>query len=104
MTGFDLSATYHDNLESLFRKVRKKTIHRQGPVPFEFGSTSTAPPCFTMAEKTIREFSVPSCNNIPTGPEVQTGENFELKPGVIHMVQAIPFCELASEDANNHLQ
>ena len=57
-----------------------------------------------MAEKSIREFSVPSSNNVPTGPEVQVGENFELKPGVIHMVQAIPFCGLATEDANNHLQ
>ena len=87
----------------MFRKVRQKTIHEQRPMSFEFGSTSTAPPCFTMAEKTIREFFVLSCNNIPTGPEVQTGENLELKPIVIHMVQAILFCELASEDANNHL-
>ena len=104
MTEFDLSVTYYDNPESLFRKVCQKTIHRQRPMPFEFGSTSTASPRFTMAEKTIREFSVPSCNNIPTGPEVQTGENFKLKPSVIHMVQAIPFCGLALEDANNHLQ
>ena len=57
-----------------------------------------------MADTSIREFSVPSSNNVPTGPEVQVGENFELKPGVIHMVQTIPFCGLATEDANNHLQ
>ncbi|WVZ83356.1 hypothetical protein U9M48_030514 [Paspalum notatum var. saurae] len=57
-----------------------------------------------MAEKSIREFSVPSSNNVPTGPEVQVGENFELEPGVIDMVQAIPFCGLATEDANSHLQ
>jgi len=57
-----------------------------------------------MAEKTIREFSIPSSSNIPKGPDVQVGEDFELKPGVIHMVQAIPFCGLATEDANNHLQ
>ena len=57
-----------------------------------------------MAEKTIQEFAIPSSNNIPTGPEVAIGESFELKPGVIHMVQAIPFCGLALEDANNHLQ
>ncbi|KAJ1288524.1 hypothetical protein BS78_02G095400 [Paspalum vaginatum] len=57
-----------------------------------------------MAERTIREFFVPSSNNVPTGPKVQVGENFELKPGVIHTVQAIPFCELAMEDANSHVQ
>jgi hypothetical protein len=57
-----------------------------------------------MAEKTIRDFSVPSSNNIPVGPEVNVGEGFELKPGVIHMVQASPFCGLVSEDANSHLQ
>ena len=73
-------------------------------MPFMFGSISAAPPRFTMAvEKTIREFSVPSCNNIPIGLEVQVGESFEFKLGVIHMVQAILFCGLASEDAKNHL-
>ncbi|KAJ1279048.1 hypothetical protein BS78_04G125400 [Paspalum vaginatum] len=55
-------------------------------------STSCTPFINIMSEKSIREFSVPSSNNVPTGPEVQVGENFELKPGVIHMVQAIPFC------------
>ena len=57
-----------------------------------------------MAEKTICEFTVPSSSNIPTGPSVTVGDGFELKPGVIHMVQASPFCGLASEDANSHLQ
>ncbi|WVZ58743.1 hypothetical protein U9M48_008983 [Paspalum notatum var. saurae] len=56
------------------------------------------------SEKTIREFSIPSSSNVPTGPAVNAGENFELKPGVIHMVQATPFCGLATEDSNNHLQ
>ena len=55
-------------------------------------------------EKTIREFSIPSSSNVPTGWAVNARENFELKQGVIHMVQAIPFCGLATEDANNHLQ
>jgi len=57
-----------------------------------------------MAEKTIRVFSVPSRDNIHVGLEVSVGDRFELKPGVIHMVQASPFCGLASEDANSHLQ
>jgi hypothetical protein len=39
-----------------------------------------------MAEKTIREFSVPASNNVPLGPHPEVGTDFELKPGVIHMV------------------
>ena len=58
----------------------------------------------SMAEKTIRDYSVPSSNNVLTGPEVNVGDNFELKAGIINMVQASPFCGLASEDANSHLQ
>ena len=106
MTGFDLPVNFHNNPESQLRRVRPKTIHGQRPVPRELEpSTSTSTLRFTtMAEKTIREFSIPSSSNIPKGPDVQVGEDFELKPGVIHMVQAIPFCGLATEDANNHLQ
>ena len=106
MTGFDLPANFHNNPESLLRRrVRQKTIHGQRPVPatLELGSSSTTDMTH-MAEKTIREFSVPSSNNIPTGPSVTVGDGFELKPGVIHMVQASPFCGLESEDANSHLQ
>ncbi|KAJ1270499.1 hypothetical protein BS78_06G056500 [Paspalum vaginatum] len=106
MTGYDLPENYHNNPESLLRRVHPKTIHGQRQVPRELEpsmSTST-PVTTTMAEKTIRKFSTPSSNNVPMGPEVQVGENFELKPGVIHMVQAITFCGLATEDANNHLQ
>ena len=103
MIGFQLPEIYNPNLESLFRKAcRQRTS-------FEQGSTSRVSipdpvPSPPMAEKTIREFSVLSSNNVPVGPQVQIGEGFELKLGVIHMVQAIPFCGLPSEDANNHLQ
>ncbi|KAJ1255266.1 hypothetical protein BS78_K270700 [Paspalum vaginatum] len=92
MTGFDLPENYHNNPESLLRRVRAKTIHGQRPVPRDLEpSISTSTPVTTMAEKTIREFSIPLSNNIPTGPEVQVGENFELKPGVIHM-QFLEIC------------
>jgi hypothetical protein len=100
ISGFNLPENYNHNPESLLQRVRQ----RRNPVPVILESSSEALSSSTMAEKTIREFSVPSSSNIPTGPEVQVGENFELKPGVIHMVQAIPFCGLGSEDANNHLQ
>ena len=58
-----------------------------------------------MAEKTLREFSVPSTANVATGPNINVGDvNFELKSSLINMVQASPFCGKPNEDANAHLQ
>ena len=58
-----------------------------------------------MAQKTLRDYSAPSANQVPTGPEVNTGgENFEIKMGLITMVQASPFCGRANEDTSAHLQ
>ena len=58
-----------------------------------------------MSYKTLRDLSAPSTDNIPVGPEVSTGrENFEIKTGLITMVQASPFCGKANEDASAHLQ
>jgi len=55
--------------------------------------------------KPIRDHSIPSVANVPVGPAVNTGtENFELRPGLIKMVQANLFYGLPSEDANAHLQ
>ncbi|KAJ1268093.1 hypothetical protein BS78_07G110400 [Paspalum vaginatum] len=91
MTGFDLPANFHNNPESLLRsRVRQKTIH----------GTKEPTPTMAVPEKAIREFSVPSSNNIPTGLEVAVGEGFELKPSFIHMVQAILFCGLAEHCGN----
>jgi len=41
-----------------------------------------------MANKSIREFSAPTTDNICTGPAVEIDRNFELKLGLINMVQA----------------
>ena len=58
-----------------------------------------------MAQKTLRDFSAPSANNVPVRLDVSTGgENFETKAGLIMMVQASPFCGKANEDASTHLQ
>ena len=58
-----------------------------------------------MAEKTLREFSIPSTDNVATGPNINVGDvNFELKSSLINMVQASPFCGKSNEDANAHLQ
>jgi hypothetical protein len=41
---------------------------------------------------------------VPTEPAVNIGDkNFELRTGLITMVQASPFCGLPSEDTNTHL-
>ena len=46
-----------------------------------------------------------SVANVLVGPVVDMGDvNFELKTGLILMVQANLFCGLPSEDANAHLQ
>ena len=56
-----------------------------------------------MAEKTLRDFSVPSATNVATGPNVDVGDmNFGLKSSLINMVQASTFCGKPSEDANAH--
>ncbi|XP_066383574.1 uncharacterized protein [Miscanthus floridulus] len=58
-----------------------------------------------MAQRMLREYSVPAIANMPVGPAIDVGNtNFELKTGQITMVQANPLCGLPSEDANAHLQ
>jgi len=60
-----------------------------------------------MAQKTLREFSTPSLENIPTGPRfaVEKGApKFELKSSLINLVQATQFKGKAHEDSSAHLQ
>jgi hypothetical protein len=56
-------------------------------------------------QKCINDFSSPSSANIRTGLEMNIRyRSFELKPALINMVQQSPFCCMASDDANAHLQ
>ena len=58
-----------------------------------------------MADKKLHEYSVPTVANVTIGSAVNMGDiNFELKTGLIMMVQANPFCGLPSKDTNTHLQ
>ena len=116
MTSFDLPQNFHSDPESLLRRVRPHIIPPRislsavDPVI----ASSSAPRA--MAQKILRDYSAPSANQVPTGPEVNTGgENFEIKTGLITMVQASPFCGntmvqaspfcgKANEDASAHLQ
>ena len=106
MSGFSLPTKFVENPEKLVRRVRPRIV----PPPL---SQSTSEPAFQapstitepMAEKTLRDFSVPSATNVATGPNVDVGDvNFELKSSLINMVQASPFCGKPNEDANAHLQ
>ena len=55
--------------------------------------------------KTLRQYSAPSSRHIPTVlNNDQDKDGFELKSGLVNMVQASPFCSKESEDANAHLQ
>jgi hypothetical protein len=57
-----------------------------------------------MAQKALRKFSAPSSSHIPTGLNTDQGtEGFELKTGLVNMVQESRFCGKASEDANAEL-
>ena len=104
MSCFSLPTNFVENPKKLVRRVRPHVIP-----PLISQSTSEpasqAPSIDLMAEKTLRDFSVPSAANVATGPNVDVGDvNFELKSNLINMVQASPFCGKPNEDANAHLQ
>ena len=105
MTGFNLPQNFTPNPESLLRRVRPRVVPPKiflsaGEPVISAPSTSNS-----MAQKTLRDYSAPSATQVPTGPEVNTeGENFEIKMGLLTMVQANLFCGKANEDASAHLQ
>ena len=105
MTDFDLLQNFTPNLESLLRRAHPRVVPPQISLPaaepfIQASSTSQA-----MAQKTLRDYSAPSTNQVPTGPEVNSGgENFEIKTDLITMVQVSPFSGKANEDASAHLQ
>jgi len=106
-----LPENFVDDPETLFRKTRAKlrssTLQRKAsPKPEDRRSfiRNLSTEFEAMASKSIREFSAPTTDNIRTGPAVEIDRNFELKPGLINMVQANQFCGKAHEDASAHLQ
>ena len=105
MIGFHLPQNFTQNLESLFRRVRPPVVPPQRTLSASEPVISAPSASNSMAQKTLRDFSAPSANNVPIGPDVSTGgENFEIKTGLITMVRASPFCGKANEDASAHLQ
>ena len=105
MTGFDLPQNFHSNLELFFRRVRPRIVPPQISLSAAEPVIASSSASQAMAQKTLCDYSAPSTKQVPTGTEVNTGgENFEIKTGLITMVQANPFCGRANEDASTHLQ
>ena len=105
MTGFDLPQNFHSDIESLLRRVRPHIVPPQISLSAAEPVIASSSAPRAMAQKTLRDYSTPSANQVPTGPEVNTeGDNFEIKTGLITMVQASPFYGKANEDASAHLQ
>jgi len=108
-----LPGNFVDNPEVLFRKTSAKLKKRSSTFQHEASSNQEDHRSFTqnlssefeaMANKSIREFSAPTMDNIHTGPAAEIDSNFELKPRLINMVQSNQFCGKAHEDASAHLQ
>ena len=105
MTGFDLPQNCTHNPESLLRRVRPRAVPPHISLSAAKPVTQAPSASQAMDQKTFCDYSALSATQVPTGPEVNTGgENFEIKTGLITMVQASPFCEKANEDASAHLQ
>ena len=105
MASFDLSQNFTPNPELLMRRVHPRVIPPQISLSAAEPVIQVPSASQVMAQKTLRDYSAPSANQVPTRPEVNTrGENFEIKMGLIMMVQASPFCGKTNEDASAHLQ
>ena len=87
MTGFSLLENCTENQENLVRRSRPHVVPPPATLPVKKPSSEAPTVPEAMAEKTLREFSVPSTANVATGPNVNVGDvNFELKSSLINMV------------------
>jgi hypothetical protein len=105
----NLLENFVSNPEKILRKASSKLRSPDSqPTTSALGDSveqSLTPTFEVMANKSLREYSAPTPDNIRTGPTVAAGDAaFELKPTLINMVQASQFCGKAHEDANKHLQ
>jgi hypothetical protein len=77
-------------LESVKGLLRKKGSHAStsSTTPLKTELLIPVPAATTtMAQKSLREFSVPAVANMPTGPAVNIGDkNFEIRTGLITVV------------------
>ena len=88
MTSFNLPQNFHSDPESLLRRTRDRLVSPRRPLSAAELVITSSSASQAMTQKTLRDYSAPSANQVPTGPEVNTGgENFEIKMGLITMVQ-----------------
>ena len=71
MTGFSLPENYTDNPESLVGRARPRVVRPLAFLPAQEPISEAPLAIEAMAEKTLREFSVPSTDNVATGPQHQ---------------------------------
>ena len=104
MTGYDLSNNYIENLEALLRKNRSRAASSYA-TPSIDELVTPAPSATPIMAKTLHDYSIPTISNMPIRPAVNTrNTNFELRTGLITMVQAKQFSSLPSAYTNAHLQ
>jgi len=103
MTGFVLPKNYTKNLKAHQRKSRSRIASSATPLSNE--PITPAPSATTTMANSLCDYCIPAVANVPVGPAVNTcAGNFELRTGLITMVQANQFYGLPSKDASAHLQ
>ena len=108
MCSFQLPPNFIEDHEQLLRRTRHRQVSTQRFIsktkPLVEGSPTPVVEA-VMAQKTIAVFSSPSADFVAMCPNLNLGNaTFELKPALINMVQANPFCGKPHEDAKDHLQ
>jgi len=108
MSGFQLPPNFVEDPEQLVRRTRRLQVSPQRFILENVSLVEGSPAPIVeavMAQKTIAEFSSSSADFVAMGLNLNLGDaTFELKPALINMVQANPFCGKPHEDANDHLQ
>ena len=74
MTGFSLPENYTHNPERLVRRPRPRVVPPFTILPAQEPILEEPLVLEAMAEKTLREFSVPSTDNVATGPNINVGD------------------------------
>jgi hypothetical protein len=88
VSGFDLPNNFLDNPEALLKKNRSRTSSSSATPPAAESFTPVPFATITMA-KSLRDYSTPAIANMPIWSTINTGtRNFELRTGLIMMVQA----------------
>lgn len=100
MAGFDLPKNFQDNSDAFFRSVKLRVVPLQKALLTKKATIPASPSFKNMAEKTLRDFTAPSTDNVPVGPQINLGDgDFDLNTSLITMAQASPFCGRPNENA-----